>query len=449
MVPHPYGPANEHVLASKGADTETTKFYITEYSSNHGQENFSPRNGKHVGAGYKSNIRPGVYYSRNLDELDNPTIGRLLEKNYISTAKDHFQAARGSNGKDPFSNNLHMVKSGFVKDVPRTLSTSNQVNRVYVDTKQEGTVYPRNKPTLHLIRPKDPVEEENNLHGPRFMSTENHTKFNGTQSIIRDTSTLAVGPKEGSGFTHAQNVEPITYRPNESFEGAYPRWFTWRPTGSSVMKSSFQPSRYSQGDEPFKKLDLNAERDSGYTREGTTGQITSFSKVFTNLSNVHPSTLPKRKKDDPAEFANMVHSEPYPSMTSIAFSGNKSCESTVAGRLGRVTVGNKESTGYTDNNHKYLKAKENAERFDTHYQTRFYDKNTTAKEHVENVNKCPKMPQLSNGFTKSTQVQKEADLNTAEQMRKLHPYVARSINARDVYYDDHTHENKHHQLITT
>lgn len=36
-------------------------------------------------------------------------------------------------------------------------------------------------------------------------------------SIIVDVSTKTVGFKEGSGFTHAINVEPITYRPTESF----------------------------------------------------------------------------------------------------------------------------------------------------------------------------------------------------------------------------------------
>jgi len=450
MGPFPNGPATGHILASKGADTDTTKFYITEYSSNHGQENFSPRNGKHVGAGYKSNIRPGAFYSRKLDELNNPTMGHLLEKNYTPTTKDHFQATQGSDGRDPFSNNVHMVKSGFVKDKPRTLPTSHQVNRVHVDTRHNGTVYPREKPILHLIKSKDPVEQENSLHGPRFMSTESYTKFDGTQSIIRDTSILSVGPKEDTGFTHAQNIEPITYRPNESYEGVNSQWSIWRPTGSSMMKTSYQPSVYSQGDEAFKNLALNAERDTGYTREAN-GQITSFPKAYTNLSNVHSSTLEKRKKNDPAEFTNMVYSKPYPSTTSIAFSGKQKNDATLPGRLGRVTVGNKEATGYTDNNCKYLEAPETTQtlkRFDTHYKTRFYNKNSTADELIGKVNECPTMPQLPNGFTKSTQVQKEEDFNTSVQMRNLHPYVARSIKASDTFFDDHVHDNKHHQLIT-
>lgn len=34
-----------------------------------------------------------------------------------------------------------------------------------------------------------------------------------------DTSTKIVGYKEGSGFTHAYNDEPITFHPIEAHEG--------------------------------------------------------------------------------------------------------------------------------------------------------------------------------------------------------------------------------------
>lgn len=74
----PYGPGNAHILQSKGADVGVMKFYCTEYSTGYGQEGFNPRIGHHSGTGYQSNFRPGVYYSRRLDELDNPALG--LEK---------------------------------------------------------------------------------------------------------------------------------------------------------------------------------------------------------------------------------------------------------------------------------------------------------------------------------------------------------------------------------
>ena len=38
-------------------------------------------------------------------------------------------------------------------------------------------------------------------------------------SLSVDTSTKTVGCKEGSGFTHAYNDEPITFNPLEAHEG--------------------------------------------------------------------------------------------------------------------------------------------------------------------------------------------------------------------------------------
>ena len=75
MVKHPFGPPTPHITQSKGPDTNLMKFYITEHSTNYGKAGYIPRSGKHVGTGYQSNFRPGVYYSRRLDELDNPTMG--------------------------------------------------------------------------------------------------------------------------------------------------------------------------------------------------------------------------------------------------------------------------------------------------------------------------------------------------------------------------------------
>ncbi len=75
MGPLPYGPSTTHVNASNGADVKINQFYITEYSNKYGKDGFMPRAGGHKGTGYQSNFRPGVYYSRKIDELDNPKLG--------------------------------------------------------------------------------------------------------------------------------------------------------------------------------------------------------------------------------------------------------------------------------------------------------------------------------------------------------------------------------------
>lgn len=71
----PVGPRTAHVSASYGPDADNMKFYSTTYAASYATEPFEPRLGKHIGTGYQSNFRPGVYYSQRIDELDNPAIG--------------------------------------------------------------------------------------------------------------------------------------------------------------------------------------------------------------------------------------------------------------------------------------------------------------------------------------------------------------------------------------
>ena len=44
---------------------------------------------------------------------------------------------------------------------------------------------------------------------------------------------------EDTGFTHAQNIDPITFRPPETFVNDLSPQVTWRPTGSTVMRKDF------------------------------------------------------------------------------------------------------------------------------------------------------------------------------------------------------------------
>ena len=54
-------------------------------------------------------------------------------------------------------------------------------------------------------------------------------------------------------------------------------------------------------------------------------------------------------------------------------------------------------------------------------------------------------PPKLNGFTKSTQVHRFGPtLDTARDLRQMHPYVAKSITKRDPYFADHTHSAKLH-----
>ena len=72
---HQYGAPTQHMLASRGAEKDRLNFYSTTYSINHGKTGFNPRSGKHYGTGYLANFRPATYYTRSVDEHDNPVLG--------------------------------------------------------------------------------------------------------------------------------------------------------------------------------------------------------------------------------------------------------------------------------------------------------------------------------------------------------------------------------------
>ncbi|KAK2563819.1 Protein phosphatase 1 regulatory subunit 32 [Acropora cervicornis] len=282
----PYGPGNAHILQSKGADVGVMKFYCTEYSTGYGQEGFNPRIGHHSGTGYQSNFRPGVYYSRRLDELDNPALGKLLTDNYASITKKHFLLSKGSSGIDPFSRGLYMTAaSGFVKDIPVTVPRSRQVRDVHIDTRAKGTVYPYHRSLLYTLKHKDPISRENGFHGPSYMSTESQTNFPGTPKQRMDTSKKTMGYKEGSGFTHAHNDEPITFNPMEAYEGIR------------------------DGNEKLPILSHGSERNTGFTH-GTKARPVFYSKLgqeYTKLGDLHPRVQERVKKVDPAEYSNMAN----------------------------------------------------------------------------------------------------------------------------------------------
>ena len=97
-TPLPLGRAHPHVLQSRGAETNIMNFYVTSYSSgftkpsidfNKGRNDdipaysggpvFKPRSApENHKTGYIANVRPQIYYNRNLDEFDNPEMGLYL-----------------------------------------------------------------------------------------------------------------------------------------------------------------------------------------------------------------------------------------------------------------------------------------------------------------------------------------------------------------------------------
>ena len=54
------------------------------------------------------------------------------------------------------------------------------------------------------------------------MSTETSQRFKGQQPDRSDLTHKPVGPKEGSGFIHGHNEEPITFHPDYAYKEDVP-----------------------------------------------------------------------------------------------------------------------------------------------------------------------------------------------------------------------------------
>ncbi|XP_062510540.1 stabilizer of axonemal microtubules 4-like [Corticium candelabrum] len=445
----PYGPATAHILVSRGSEIGRLNFYSTNYSTSYGQNGFLPRTKKHHGTGYLTNFRPAVYYTRNVDEMDYPLMGQILSNEYGSLTQRDFRNCVGPQGKEPVPQSVHMVQSGFVKDFPITRPTSFKVREVFVDTREKGVVGKKYAPYLRVIQPKDPIEKENAGHGPGYMTTENSARFLKEPNGKLDTSTKTVGRKEGSGFTHAINIEPITYRPPESFRHSYPNY---RPVGMSMMRQDYTPNKTMQGNEHLRSVSYRAQDETGYTTGNRAKPLftpQSLDEGYSKQDDLPKMVQNKMKKNDPAEWVNATVPNNKFSLTQTTFRGKQRTSPTQAERLQCASLGPRELTGFSENHDRYIQqppTQHDKGRFTTHHSNCFWNKNPqgAAREgHTEG-----KILQHStNGFTKSTAVHGTAlgnEQDSTALLRSLNPYQAKSIKKRDPSFNDHTHDSKLH-----
>ncbi|KAJ8314512.1 hypothetical protein KUTeg_006662 [Tegillarca granosa] len=296
----PQGTRNAHIKASNGPDINMMKFYTTTNSTTYGRyyENFKPRTGRHTGTGYLSNFRPAVYYSKRLDDVDNPVLSNICAQNYHTITELHYQPYQENAGNEPLPNNVYQVKG------------------VFIDTRASSApadVLPKSKPRLHTLRSKDPVELENSGYGPKYMVSETQERFKGHQPDRMDVSTKVVGPMEETGFTHAYNVEPVTFYPNNPHLADKPGWYTNRPTGVSIMKTHFLPSEYPHGDEKLPNLAAGSERGTGFTREKAKPLYVNrvMADAYDRAGDIPDLRLNRTKKNDPTEYLNMQNPNNY------------------------------------------------------------------------------------------------------------------------------------------
>ena len=312
---------------------------------------------------------------------------------------------------------------------------------------------------LYLQTNKDPIEKENAYHGPARMSIESRTRFVKHPVKNNDDHLLnAIGPKTGSGFTHSINNEPITFQNDFCYDGnSQPQSRVvggdcGGGTGVSFMRNAFQPMLSANGKEECKLLSKRAATQNGYTRSMKPRAEYALNRLdtYTRADDLQPFQVEKLKKNNKGEYFDVLYSAPFPSMTTASFprhhhvqllgnNYNKNDSQTVEGR--------KQDTGFTENNCKFVqsaKTDESLSRFETHYKLRYYDKNPRLVSDAfarfqNNVSK-----QQENGFVKSTRVQTTGNAASkqpsgnyhtyVDTATTIHPYVKRSLRARDPSY---------------
>ncbi|XP_032894929.1 protein phosphatase 1 regulatory subunit 32 isoform X1 [Amblyraja radiata] len=436
-----------YTKTSFGADVDPLKFYSTTYSTSFGHEGFVPRTGNHSGAGFVTNIRPVQHYTPSLDRLDNPVLGQMLKDNYLSITKKNFVPYGHPDGKEDFPHKLHSVGSGFMRTKPLHFPYLKDLKEVHIDTRDHVPPIitrkePKHVPLLHQLQPKDPALQENEGHGPLYMSTEYCTKYERKPLNPPALSELkTIGKKENTGFTEGSPLKPITFHPPLAFRGDKPAFCTDRPTGISITKSDYLPSATLHGDEFLPVIANKSDRSTGFTHQIALNLDTVQS---TELQNLPVDKIEKLKKDDPVEYLHRTHLDEPSSINTLTYTDRQ--QRPVQNILpGNIHVGSKETTGFTANENVFVypaKTATDADRFLTNYNLRYNDK-TPKGEDREGWTRGGILKQVPDGFMRSTTMHKHGpDYNITESLRRTHPHVARTIKSVDEHHDDHMYDHK-------
>ncbi|XP_043915586.1 protein phosphatase 1 regulatory subunit 32 [Protopterus annectens] len=443
------GSASPYVKASLGGDANPMKFYATTYTTSYNHEGFKPQQRQLLfSTGYKSNFRPAVYYTNSLDRLDNPVLGYLFQDNYASITGKHFMPYDTPTGAEPLPMKTHSAGSGFMRQKPLTFPNTRMVKSVHFDTQDHGPqgiggIRPKHAPVLHKLQSHDPVQHENARHGPQFMSTETKSKYRQSETPLEALSHLKfIGSKQNTGHTEGSPLSPVTYHPPSAYRGALPGHFTDRPTGVSITITDYLPSATPHGDEFLPALASRTERETGFSREKAR---VSTSADLETMKIAPTLQLENLKKADPSDYLNAVDPSMKNTVTQLHFQGEQRCKTSEPEFLGRCSIGEKESTGFSTNNKGHVvpvRSIEDSDRYLTDYNIRFFDKTVTGPNR-EGWTRGGIQSQVPDGYITNNRAWKfGVKENTLNNLRRLHPHVARTMLAVDRFYDDHTYDCK-------
>lgn len=255
------------------------------------------------------------------------------------------------------------------------------------------------------------------------MVTETKERFQGKQAPHDyDLNYMSVGPLTESGFTHNDNIEPVTFSADNPHLNDQPGWFTSRPTGISITKTSFNPWAYPKGDEVNPGVTDPSDRQTAFTRE-------TVKPAFLSSGPANAPDVPRSKYQQ-------------------EFQGQQQPGLSHSDKLNRTKMGHQELSGFCENNDRFVKQRDDPRRFITHYMTRFWDKNPEGPDKMGHT-RGGIQRHKPDGFTLSTSLHSFGpDLDNTATLRYMAPYQSRSIKARDAFYDDHTYDSRKHVSFT-
>ncbi|XP_030416711.1 protein phosphatase 1 regulatory subunit 32 isoform X2 [Gopherus evgoodei] len=279
------------------------------------------------------------------------------------------------------------------------------------------------QPGSGFVRDK-PISFPTTKAGPLYMSTEYNSKFRfdipGQPDFLQRKT---IGAKEETGFTEGTQWNPITILPSPPGE---PR----SQPGISITKTDFLPSALLHGDEFLPVLSKGSAQETGFSRDKHNG--------LSAMGLLHAAPQPGVEGSGP-----LSHTQ---------FRGLQRPLQTQTNLLGREYVGNKELSGFSINNKKYVTSPYDPDlpnKYLSSYNSKFYD-NTLKGVDREGWTHGGIQPQQPGGFATNNHVTGlGSDPNATETLRRVHPHVGRTITMVDPFYRDTPHDNRFFALYQT
>lgn len=427
-----YGPASEKIQNSRGPCLDNpVSMYHTSYISsfNHSRPHKKSVNNPskiqviNRPTGYNANFRPCIYYTPNLDDLDNPKMKLKVEEHYMTNNEKDFKPLQSSpTGQEmglKQDNILPYYASGFttMRNRAHIQKTSKEIENSYKVIERLNQSL-NGKAVNTQRNTKDPIANENNFTGPDPMSTESTAKYTGHQGrwpTITWRHNKSIGHKEPTANTRIEPYDPIEYNTrnpyrHDDISSNYHNRYN-RPIGNSEQQINFIQHEFHSNKNVIKNANNysgipqptpKSERNTGYSLETTIPRYTDKSVSF-NQQTV-----------DDSNYLSITRSDPYKcTLARYSFSapGIRRCDTQVDDRIGKRHLGNKEATGYVKNHPSYNQTHEmNRSRFETHY-ARVFEKTCVPASNARDnstlslsLTGWPINNKANNGFTKSTKV---------------------------------------------